>query len=108
MTINNVFEKAPYAVLDYVFDWKPLTNAVPGGISDWLGSGETIASFALETPAGIVLDASLAVNGSTGVKVWLSGGSVPDEYLVTCKIVTTNTPARKDSRSITIRMVDRK
>lgn len=108
MTINNVFEKVPYAVLDYVFDWKPLTNTTPGGVSDWLGAGETIASFTLVTPSGIVLDASSKVNGDTGVKIWLSGGSVPEEYEVTCRIVTTNSPARKDSRSITIRMVDRK
>lgn len=108
MTINNVFDKVPYAVLDYVFDWKPLTNVTPGGVSDWLGAGETIATFSIVTPSGIVLDASSLVNSNTGVKIWLSGGSVPDEYTVECKIVSSSTPARKDSRSITIRMVDRR
>ncbi len=108
MTINNVFDKVPYAVLDYVFDWKPLTNDVSGGVSDWLVSGETIASFEISSPSGIVLDASSMINGNTAVKIWLSGGMVPNEYEVVCKITTSNNPARKDTRSIIIRMVDRR
>jgi len=108
VTINNVFDKVPYAVLDFVFDWKALTNATLGGVSDWLAAGETIASFTIESDNGIVVDSSAKINSDTAVRVWLSGGSVPDEYKITCKIVTSNSTPRKDSRSITIRMVDRR
>lgn len=108
MTTANVFDKVPYAVLDFTFDWKALTNEVPGGVSDWLSEDETIASFEIESDDGIVLDASVAVNSNTAVQVWLSGGSVGEEYEIHCAITTSNSPARKDERTITIRMVNQR
>lgn len=107
MTINNTFQKAPLAVLEYVFDWKPLTNLTPGGITDWLRAGETIASFTLDVDAGITVDASSITDGNTSVTVWFSGGSVGSKYTAKCRIVTSNSPARKDTRSIVVEMVDR-
>ena len=39
MTNPNTFIKDPNAVLDYKFDWKPLTNG--SGDSDWLDTAES-------------------------------------------------------------------
>lgn len=90
--------KDPSAVLDYVFDWAPLTNGRAGATSDWLASGETISSKTVTAESGITVDSSSITDSSTSVTVWLSSGTAGSNYLVTCRIVTSG--GRTDERSI--------
>ena len=80
------FNKDPDAVLDYTWDW-----------SDWLPSGDTIASYTFTVPAGITKDSDS--NTTTAVTAWMSGGTAGLSYDVVCHIVTT--AGREDDRTIT-------
>lgn len=97
------FIKDPASVLDWKFDWAALTNG--SGSSDWLASGETISSRTVTAATGITVDSSSITDTNTSVTVWLSGGTVGQEYTVTCKIVTS--ASRTDERTITIQVQDR-
>ena len=68
-------EKDPDSVLDYLWDF-----------SDWLASGDTVSSHVVEATSGITVESS--VNDSTGVTVWLSGGTSGEAYTVTVRITT--------------------
>lgn len=89
--------KDPDDVLDYVFDWKAKTNGT--GDEDWLQDGETIASYTLTPSAGIVVDSSEYSDGSTAVRVWLSGGTPNSRQKVACRIVTNNATPRTKERT---------
>lgn len=97
------FTKDPEAVLDYTFDWKPLTHGVAGATSDWLATGETISSYTVTVPTGITKDSDSQASGV--VTVWLSGGTAGTTYRVECKIVTN--AGRTDERSTWIKVVER-
>lgn len=97
------FIKDPQAVLDYVFDWKASTNGT--GASDWLATGETIASHTVTADTGLTVDSSSLTDSDTSVTVWLSGGTVNTHYKVICHIVTS--AGREDDRTISIRVVHR-
>lgn len=94
----DIFIKDPAAVLDYQFDWKALTHAVPGAQSDWLAAAETITAHTVTVPAGIVKDSSAESGGA--VTVWLSGGTAGTQYLIVCQITTS--AGRKDERTMTV------
>lgn len=80
-------EKDPDAVLDFAIDW-----------SDWLAAGETIATSAWTTPAGITEDSETETG--TVATIWLSGGTDGEDYEATNEIVTTD--ARTDNRTLLI------
>ena len=105
MTTNAVFQKDPDAVLDWKFDWAPLTNESAGGKSDWLASGETISSATITADTGITVDSDSITDTNTSVTVWLSGGTVGETYSVACEIVTS--ASRTDERTIQIYVVER-
>jgi aconitase A len=94
--IAGEFVKRPAAVLDYKFDWRARTNG--NGKSDWLASGETIASYTIAPEAGITVDSDSLSNSNTSVTVWLSGGTLDGEYEVSCSIVTS--AGRRDKRTM--------
>jgi len=103
MTSKNTYIKDPEAILDWKFDWKPLTNG--SGNSDWLAAAETITTKTITiSPAvaatGLTADSSSFTDTNTSVTVWLSKGTDYNDYTVACKIVTNQ--ARTDERSITI------
>ena len=103
MTKPNTFIKDPQAVLDYKFDWKPLTNG--SGDSDWLAAAETITTATITiSPSvavtGLIKDSQSITDTNTSVTVWLSGGTDYTDYQVACKIVTNG--LRTDERTITI------
>lgn len=88
-------EKDPDAVLDYGIDW-----------SDWLVAGDTIATSTWTitgSDAALVQDSDFSDSTVTGL--WLSGGTVDEEYSATCHIVTT--AGRADDRTLTIGVVER-
>lgn len=99
--------KDPDAVVDYLFDFAPLTNGRDPLGTDWLGAGETIQSFNVSVPAGLTLDSSVAADSNTSVRAWLSGGTAGETYTVTCRITTNNTPARIEDRSISITVAEK-
>lgn len=88
-------EKDPDAVLDYGIDW-----------SDWLVAGDTIDASTWTitgSDAALVKDSDFSDSTVTGL--WLSGGTVDEEYSATCHIVTT--AGRADDRTLTIGVVER-
>lgn len=95
--------KDPAAVLDYVFDWKPLTHST--GLSDWLGALETITARTVTVDAGLTLVSSAITDAGTTVTVWLSGGTAGIEYKVACRITTSG--LRRDERTIKIKVEQR-
>lgn len=88
------FIKDPDAVLDYTVDW-----------SDWLATGEEIASSSWVNPDGFTVNTSS--NTTTVAVVWLSGGVAGRTYRMTNRITTDSTPARTDDRTITIKVAER-
>lgn len=103
MSAINRFIKDPQAVLDWKYDWAALTNG--SGESDWLESGETIASHTVAPDTGITVDGHTQTDGDTSVTVWLSGGTAITSYNVTCHIITT--AGREDDRTIIIDVEER-
>ena len=100
---NTAFTKDPEAVLDYTFDWKPLTHGVSGAASDWLATGETISSYTVTVETGLTKDSDSQADGI--VTVWLSGGTAGENYKVACLIATS--AGRTDERTIWIKVTDR-
>lgn len=82
----SAFVKDPDATLDYGWDW-----------SAWL-DGDTIATAEVLAEDGITVDSDSAT--ATTVTVWLSGGTVDEEYRVTSRITTGG--GRTDDRTMTI------
>ena len=103
MSLDNQYLKDPSAVLDWAFDWKPLTHGAPGATSDWLATGETIANHTITADTGLKVDSSAENNGK--ITVWLSGGTAGQNYKVACKITTS--AGRTDERTIWIKVVER-
>jgi len=87
--------KHPTSKLDYVFDWAPLTNN--RGLTDWLQEGETILSYTIIVPEGIDKISDELIDNATAVIVWLDNGSVGEDYLIQCNIVTNQ--EREDTRT---------
>jgi hypothetical protein len=96
------YTQDPDATLDYKFDWASLTNSHGG--SNWLAANETIVSACLLADSGITLSGSSIDDASTTVSFWISGGTVGLTYNVVCRISTSNSPARKDDRTMSIRI----
>lgn len=99
------FTKDPSAVLDYRFDWAPLTNGRPGATSDWLAEGETISSQTTTASDGLTVDSSSITDSSTSVTAWLSGGTAGNTYTVTNRITTS--ASRTDERTVRIQVKDK-
>lgn len=98
--------KDPDETLDYKFDFAPSTNGT--GNSDWLGSGETIATKTVSTDSpGLTVVNSTITDSSTSVTVWVSGGTAGNTYKVACKITTNNSPNRIAERTILIKVINR-
>jgi len=93
------------AVLDFKFDFAPLTNGQIGADSNWLAPGETIATATVTVDTGIAKDSSSITDTATSVTVWLSAGTAGQKYRVKCEIVTS--ADRTDQRSMMIKVVER-
>lgn len=88
----SLFLKDPNDVLDYMWDW-----------SSWLGDGEAIQSSTVLVPDGLTKDSDS--NTDTAVTVWLSGGTVGQNYRVVSRITTNQ--ARTVDRSMQIAVHER-
>jgi len=87
-----IYIKDPDAFLDYGFDW-----------SEWLESGEIIATSTWIAPDGITKGADTYSDDATSV--WMSGGAVGCDYVVVNRVTTNQ--SRQDDRSITIKVRNR-
>lgn len=86
------FEKDPEAVLDYKWDW-----------TEWLGE-DTIQTVLITVEAGdIVIEEE--ISDSKTVTVWLSGGTINEPTIVTCRVTTAE--GRTDERSARFYVKDR-
>lgn len=84
----------PQARLDYAIDW-----------SAWLQSGETINASTWSVPDGIT-QATPEPSETDGVAtIWLTGGTVGQNYMVTNHITTSM--GREDDRSLFLRVTER-
>jgi hypothetical protein len=82
MTQTNEFIKDPEAVLDYKFDFKPLTHGVYLAVSDYLSTSETIVSATVTGETGIVVDSYAITEAGTSVTAWKKlQGDVPYPYV---------------------------
>lgn len=86
--------KDPQATLDYPFDW-----------TAWLATGETITTFTVTVPTGLVQATPAPSATATTVTVWLAGGTPGQRYTVACRVVTS--AGRDDTRSIQLLIQDR-
>ena len=86
------FTKDPDEVLDYTFDW-----------TDYLETGETIASYVITADTGITSGTESQASGV--VTYWLTGGDATYTYKVACKIVTS--AGRTAERTVTVWVIDR-
>lgn len=90
------FVKDPGATLDYSFDWGP-----------WLGT-DTIQSstFTIE-PSGLsIVPASETIyDADTKTRLFVTGGALGEDYVITNQIVTN--ASRTDERSIQIQIRNR-
>ena len=77
MALTWTAAKDPNEVKDYVVDW-----------SARLTSGDTIMTSTWEKPDGIIVNSE--ENTTTTTTLWLSGGSLVDEYYEFVNIVETN------------------
>ncbi len=90
--MSDSFTKDPADVLDYLIDF-----------TEWLATdGDTITAHSITIPTGLTLDNS--IQSSTGITVWLSGGSVGTHYDVDCLITTT--VGRQKSKILPILVID--
>lgn len=94
--------KDPDEVLDYIVDFAPLTNSRYGAASDWLLPGETLSSHAVSATTGITIDADSLTATDTAVLVWLSGGTLYQQYDIDC--IATTSANRTVSRSFRVKV----
>jgi len=87
------FVKDPDATLDYSFDWSP-----------WLGA-DTIVSSSWTAESGITIVSASESFTDTITTLFISGGTVGENY--TLKNSITTNASRSDDRSIEIRIRER-
>ena len=85
--------KDPDSVLDYQIDW-----------SDWLASGESIATSTWTLSATGITQDSKAKTQTTAT-IWLSGGSAASDYDATNRVTTSG--GRTVDRTIRVRVRER-
>lgn len=93
--------KDPADVLDYKFDFANTTNG--GTKTDWLESGETISTRTITAEDGITVDSSSITDSDTSVTVWVSGGTVDNNYDIACKITTSASRTIERTLTLTVR-----
>lgn len=87
------FLKRDSAILDYVIDWSP-----------WLATdSDTISTSTWTVETGITKVSDTIFGTNTKTRIWLSGGTTDDEYLLTNTITTDM--GRTDERTIQIKVV---
>ncbi len=84
------YTKDPGSQLDYVFEWK-----------DWLVEGDQILKSSFTIQEG--LDWVAESTDGTKTRVWVTGGTSGQSYLVTNRVETKSNPPRIAEISIEIK-----
>lgn len=84
----DTFVKDPDEVLDYIRDWSALLD------------GDTISTSTWTADDGIIVDSSS--NTTTTATIWLSGGTVNQNYSVVNRIVTAG--GRTHEKTLTFKI----
>ncbi|MDP3855334.1 hypothetical protein [Phenylobacterium sp.] len=87
--------KDPNAVLDYQLNWDAIGDS-------WL-NGDTISAATWTVAAGITKDSDDRTTTTT--RIWLSGGTAGQTYVVSCRIMTAG--GRVEDRSFRIVCAER-
>lgn len=95
--------KDPDDLLDYKFDFAPVSNLRTGAVEDFLLTGETIISHTLTADSGIDVESSTITDSNTTILFWAGGGVTGVNYRIDCQIETTR--ARIVNRSFYIRVI---
>jgi hypothetical protein len=96
-TFTHSFTKDPDETLDYSRDWTALLQvgeAIVG--SQWIVSPDN----------GSLITSPTTFN-ATAATVWVSGGTLGSDYLLTNRITTNSTPARTFDRTFRIQIRQR-
>jgi hypothetical protein len=89
---KKIFIKDPDGVLDYDIDWTDWLNG------DTINTGDTDSTWTV--PTGITKDSDSKT--TTGTIVWVSGGTVGQDYKLVNHITTV--AGREDDRTIIIKV----
>lgn len=83
--IIETFQKNPYDVIDYDFDF-----------SAWLASrgGDTISGYTVSAQSGLTVS-SVTMNGQSIVRAFIGGGTSGQTYQVSCQITTSGGRAKQ-------------
>jgi hypothetical protein len=101
-------EMDPDATLDIEWDFAPKTNGQRRARSDYLETGETIASITVTASANLTIADGTgtlpapAIAGGNRVVAWVVQPSTVEVHYATCSIVTS--AGREDDRTIEIRV----
>lgn len=90
--ILDTYTKQPAEVLDYDIDY-----------TDWLETGDTIASKTVTAEAGLTVDSSAIWGASKKLKAWISGGTAGTTYKVTATIVTVGGCTKEDEFKVRVK-----
>lgn len=91
---GDVLPKDPDSETDFAVDW-----------SNYLQTGESIASSTWEVPAGVTEETNSFT--SSIATIWLSGGTLGEFYTLVNRITTDSVPARTEDASFTVAMVEK-
>ncbi|MDH3325153.1 MAG: hypothetical protein OEM38_00385 [Gammaproteobacteria bacterium] len=95
-------DKRVSEVLDYDFDFAPVTNSTANDGGDYLDAGETLTSKVV-TVTGATMDSDVFFNANTSVKVWVSSGAANTEAVIVCSCVTSG--GRTVTRATSIKII---
>lgn len=85
--------KDPDATLDYQLDW-----------SDWLATGESIASATVTVTGATLVSSSYT---TTTVTAWIRGGTAGERARIQYRITTNNATPRIDDRTLIVLIAHR-
>ena len=71
---------------DYKFDFKSKTNG--SSSSDWLVTGDTIASYIITVQTGLTYYGDSLTDSNTSVTAWFKDGTINTEQTAACKVTT--------------------
>lgn len=79
-------------------------------LSSWLQDGEIISLHTVsKSSEDFVISSSSIVNDSTAIQIWFRGASLDDTaYLISTTIQTSSTPARAETFTVKLEVVNYK
>lgn len=89
----DVYVKGPAESIDIKFDWRTKKRLI---------TGENISAAAFSATTGLTTASPTFDNDSA--TVWISGGSIDNDYILTCTITTNQGRTESDSVQIKVQV----